>query len=382
MRALAFPWRSRNAKSNRVFAFPRTSSAGMRKPSVGIKSVRSEPGTPRPGQPERVSARQRRRSPPARRILYVRLGLAAPSGAQPDTAPTESRGWCGSIRYFTRCSDSIDPPLIGLSAWRAPCRSIPNSSRPVSHRLGRLTGSPGASPMLPIARSTPAEVPREQRGRDRGRRAPTAHREGRRAGLGDRGPICPHHLRPGGKITAGSSAWRASSGSRRRRSWPHRRSATNSSVPSRTHSSGKGVVRMLANDETALRSFCARILGWEIELTGIVEHAIRSIHLSVMHRAALVLLGDTDLVPIARALHRRTIGVDRPFIVCDRRRRNLSASVRSPMNHEGGLDAFSSCPRGLPVHPTRAATADFLCRGGVASEHRGCAAHRLLGWTR
>jgi hypothetical protein len=30
----------------------------------------------------------------------------------------ESRGWRGSIRYFIRCSDSIDPPRIGLLAWR------------------------------------------------------------------------------------------------------------------------------------------------------------------------------------------------------------------------------------------------------------------------
>src|SRR5512134_1929350 len=30
----------------------------------------------------------------------------------------ESRGWCGSIRYFIRCSDSIDPPHLGLLARR------------------------------------------------------------------------------------------------------------------------------------------------------------------------------------------------------------------------------------------------------------------------
>jgi hypothetical protein len=104
--------------------------------------------------------------------------------------------------------------------------------------------------------------------------------------------------------------------------------------------------RKAEDEESGLRSFCARILGWADEHAGAVEHAIRSIHLSVAYRAALVLLGDTDLVPIARALHRRTIGGDRPFIVCDRRRRNLPASVRSPRNHESGVDAFQAARGG------------------------------------
>jgi hypothetical protein len=92
------------------------------------------------------------------------------------------------------------------------------------------------------------------------------------------------------------------------------------------------------NVEDALRGFCARILGWENDTA--VDRALRSIDLAADHCAALVLLGDTDLVPIAWALHRRTLGADRPFIVCDRGRRNLPASVRSPTNHESGVAAF------------------------------------------
>ena len=51
--------------------------------------------------------------------------------------------------------------------------------------------------------------------------------------------------------------------------------------------------------------------------------------MSVTHRAPLVLRGDGDMVPIAQALHRRVLGADRPFVVCDPRRRDHAASVRA-----------------------------------------------------
>ena len=87
----------------------------------------------------------------------------------------------------------------------------------------------------------------------------------------------------------------------------------------------------------ALRGYCARILGWAN--AGAVESALRSIQLSVSHRAALVLLGDTDLVSIAHALHRRTIGADQPFVLCDPRRTDPRASVRAPTSCESGVAA-------------------------------------------
>jgi DNA-binding protein Fis len=103
---------------------------------------------------------------------------------------------------------------------------------------------------------------------------------------------------------------------------------------------------MPANDETALHSFCARILGWATDREVAVEQAIRSIGLAADHSAALVLLGETDLVPIAHALHRRTFGPEQPFIVCDRNRRNTHASVRSPSNQESGVAAFRAARGG------------------------------------
>ena len=107
---------------------------------------------------------------------------------------------------------------------------------------------------------------------------------------------------------------------------------------------GRG--RDVVLDTNELRGLLARLLGWTHERA--VGHAIRSLELAADHRAALVLLGETDLVPIARALHRRTHGADRPFVVCDPRRRDGAdyESVRSPVNYGAGLEAFQAARGG------------------------------------
>jgi len=99
---------------------------------------------------------------------------------------------------------------------------------------------------------------------------------------------------------------------------------------------------MSTNDE--LRPFLARLLGWASDET--IDAALRSIDLAANHRAHLVLQGTGDLVPIAQSLHRRVLGVDRPFIVCDPRRGNKRASVRSPANLESSVDAFRAASGG------------------------------------
>jgi hypothetical protein len=87
-----------------------------------------------------------------------------------------------------------------------------------------------------------------------------------------------------------------------------------------------------------LRGFVARLLGWARERE--VEQSLASIELAAAGCAHLVLCGAGDLVPIAYALHRRTLGSDKPFIVCDPRRGNTVASVRSPGNHKSGAAAI------------------------------------------
>lgn len=120
-----------------------------------------------------------------------------------------------------------------------------------------------------------------------------------------------------------------------------------------------GVAAMLPSAEPALRSFCARILGWAPERAEAVDHAIHSLDLAADHHAALVLLGETDLVPIARSLHRRVLGADRPFVVCDPRRHDGAESVRSPVNYGIGVAAFEAAVGGSLCVRSRRLPRDF-----------------------
>jgi hypothetical protein len=97
-----------------------------------------------------------------------------------------------------------------------------------------------------------------------------------------------------------------------------------------------GQTTLVAEDHSwiALRAFCARLLGWGVDRMVVVDHALRSIRMWLTHRAPLLLRGDSDMVPIAQALHRRVLGADPPFIVCDPRRGQHKATVRSAANHE------------------------------------------------
>ena len=96
----------------------------------------------------------------------------------------------------------------------------------------------------------------------------------------------------------------------------------------------------------ALRDFCARLLGWGDDHMPAVDHALRAIRLAVACRSPLILRGEGDLVPIAYALHRHTLGVGAPFVVCDRRRQTVEASVRSLANEERGVVAFKAAAGG------------------------------------
>jgi hypothetical protein len=110
----------------------------------------------------------------------------------------------------------------------------------------------------------------------------------------------------------------------------------------------------------ALRGFLARILGWAEACSGAVDKAARSIRLSSSFRATLVLSVDFDVVPLAQALHRRTMGADRPFIVCDQRRREaVEASARSPASREQAMAAFDAAREGSFCVRSRRLPHDF-----------------------
>jgi hypothetical protein len=122
---------------------------------------------------------------------------------------------------------------------------------------------------------------------------------------------------------------------------------------------------MLANE---LRAFLARVLGWSDERA--VELALRSLALALDHRAALVLCGEGDMVPIAWALHRRTLGAGKAV-----------HRLRSPARYESGIRAIASKPRErrccirggerrLAVHAHAPVAARFLGARGKAPRRR------------
>src|SRR4029079_7660687 len=110
---------------------------------------------------------------------------------------------------------------------------------------------------------------------------------------------------------------------------------------------------------SAPRSFLARLLGWKNECTGVVDQALRAVRMSATRRTALVLCGDGDLVPIARAIHRRVRHPARPFIVCDPRRQAGAETVRSAENHTAGMEALAVAAGGSLCVRSRRLPADF-----------------------
>jgi hypothetical protein len=120
-------------------------------------------------------------------------------------------------------------------------------------------------------------------------------------------------------------------------------------------------------DETSLRGFLARILGWSAAPA--VENALRSIDLSVAHSATLVLLGDSNLVPIAQGLHRRAVGAGSPFVVCDRRRVDRRESVLAPRNYASGVAAIRAAIGGSVCMRRRRTPRDFWSMAEMVKGH-------------
>jgi hypothetical protein len=122
-----------------------------------------------------------------------------------------------------------------------------------------------------------------------------------------------------------------------------------------------GSTTLIAESERfiELRNFCCRILGWASDRAGVVDQAMRTLRLAATGRTALVLHGESDVVPVARSLHRHTLGNDRPFVVCDPRRRTTTASVRSAANHRTGLLALESAIGGSLCVRSQRLPSDF-----------------------
>lgn len=111
---------------------------------------------------------------------------------------------------------------------------------------------------------------------------------------------------------------------------------------------GIGGITLIAESAQliALRGFLERILGWADDRMEALDHALRSLRVASIHRTALVVCGDDDLVQVARGLHCRTLGARRPFIVCDPRRHTTNENVRSAKNYSVGMAAMQAAAGG------------------------------------
>ncbi|HEU4728256.1 MAG TPA: FHA domain-containing protein [Kofleriaceae bacterium] len=108
---------------------------------------------------------------------------------------------------------------------------------------------------------------------------------------------------------------------------------------------GRTILIPESQDLIDLLAFLARILGWGADRREAVDMALRSIRAASVRRHELVLLGEGDLVPVAFAIHQRTLG-DRPFVVSDPRRADAEESVRSVANRPNAQDAYTAAAGG------------------------------------
>jgi hypothetical protein len=111
---------------------------------------------------------------------------------------------------------------------------------------------------------------------------------------------------------------------------------------------GIGSLRLVAESPRLieLRAYLARLLGWGYASWSAVDEGMRAIRIAATIRAPLALSGDGDLVATMRELHDRVFGRDRPFIVCDPRRKQQAATSRSVPSRATGLDAIEAAHGG------------------------------------
>lgn len=124
---------------------------------------------------------------------------------------------------------------------------------------------------------------------------------------------------------------------------------------------GIGRITLIAESREliALRSFLARLLGWSADRIGVLDRALRAVRIAATRRGPLLVCGRGDLVPIVQGIHLRTLGGERPFVVCDPRRRRFAASVRAAESHREGLHAMEAAAGGTMCVRARRLPHDF-----------------------
>jgi hypothetical protein len=120
----------------------------------------------------------------------------------------------------------------------------------------------------------------------------------------------------------------------------------------------------IAVRDRELRVFCRRLLGSSEARSVQVDDAVDGVISAVARGLPIALRGTSDLVPVAYALHRRILGANRPFIVCDPRRYEGEGSVCAPPNRRTVALALEAAVDGSICLRSRRLPADFdrLCQ--------------------
>jgi pSer/pThr/pTyr-binding forkhead associated (FHA) protein len=110
-----------------------------------------------------------------------------------------------------------------------------------------------------------------------------------------------------------------------------------------------GVGRITLVAESALlcvlRELLARILGWG--MLEDVDLALRAVRRAAMRRSSLLLCGEGNLISTAMLLHNHTLGPQKPFIVCDPRRKSRAVNAgQAPVNYTDGMTALEAARGG------------------------------------
>ncbi|HEX4450371.1 MAG TPA: FHA domain-containing protein [Kofleriaceae bacterium] len=125
---------------------------------------------------------------------------------------------------------------------------------------------------------------------------------------------------------------------------------------------GIGSLRLIAESRrlVELRAHLARLLGWAYPRWHAIDEALRAIRITATLRAPLALSGDGDLVATMHEIHDRVFGRERPFIVCDPRRRHAQATSRSVTSRATGLDAIEAARGGTVCVWANRLPSDYL----------------------
>jgi hypothetical protein len=94
------------------------------------------------------------------------------------------------------------------------------------------------------------------------------------------------------------------------------------------------------------RAFLRRILGFADSKLEMADIALQSLRATIKDHKPLTICGAGDLTSIARSLHRRMLGGDRPFVLSVAKRKLVEENVRSAQNFPRGMEALQAALTG------------------------------------